>query len=35
MHRTTIFFYGTFMSSRDLKENGNECDLTLPAKISG
>ena len=35
MHRTAVFFYGTFMSSRVLKEHGIECDLTLPAKLSG
>jgi hypothetical protein len=35
MHRTAVFFYGTFMSSCVLKEHGIECDLTLPAKLSG
>jgi hypothetical protein len=35
MHRTTVFFYGTFMSSRVLKEHGIQCDLTVPAKLSG
>jgi hypothetical protein len=35
MHRTTVFFYGTFMSSRVLKEYGIQCDQTLPAKVSG
>jgi len=35
MHRTAVFFYGTFMSSRVLKEHGIACDLTLPAKLSG
>lgn len=35
MQRTTVFFYGTFMSSRVLKEHGIECERTLPAKLSG
>lgn len=35
MHRTTVFFYGTFMSSRVLKEYGISCDVTVPAKLSG
>lgn len=35
MHRTTVFFYGTFMSSRILKEHGIQCDRTLPAKLCG
>jgi hypothetical protein len=35
MHRTAVFFYGTFMSGRVLKEHGIECNLTLPAKLSG
>lgn len=35
MHRTTVFFYGTFMSSRVLREHGIQCDQTLPAKLSG
>ena len=35
MHHTTVFFYGTFMSSRVLKEYGIPCDVTVPAKLSG
>lgn len=35
MQRTTVFFYGTFMSSRALKEHGIQCGRTLPAKVSG
>jgi hypothetical protein len=35
IHRTTLFFYGTFMSSRVLKEHGIQCDVTVPAKLSG
>ena len=35
MHRTAVFFYGTFMSSRVLQEHGIACDSTLPAKVSG
>jgi len=35
MNHATVFIYGTFMSSRVLKEYGIECALTLPAKLSG
>lgn len=35
MNKTWVFFYGTFMSARILREHGLVCDTTFPAKLSG
>ena len=33
--RVRVFFYGTFMSTRVLREHGIECDSTVPAVLHG
>jgi hypothetical protein len=35
MNKVWVFFYGTFMSARILKEHGICCDKTFSAKLSG
>jgi hypothetical protein len=35
MSKVWVFFYGTFMSAKILKQHGIDCDKTHPAKISG
>ncbi|BHH82363.1 gamma-glutamylcyclotransferase family protein [Desulforhopalus sp. 52FAK] len=35
MNDVWVFFYGTFMSARILKQHGINCEKTYPAKVSG
>ena len=35
MSRVWVFFYGTFMSAKILRQHGLSCDKTYPAKVSG
>ncbi len=35
MKKVWVFFYGTFMCARVLKQYGINCDITYPAKVSG
>ena len=35
MEKVWVFFYGTFMSARILREYGIECEETIPAKLNG
>ncbi len=35
MSKVWVFFYGTFMSAKILKQHGLSCDRTYPAKVSG
>ena len=35
MENVWVFFYGTFMSARILREHGINCDATIPAKLIG
>jgi hypothetical protein len=35
MENVWIFFYGTFMSARILREYGIKCEATIPAKLHG
>ncbi len=35
MNKIWVFFYGTFMSAKVLKQHGIDCEKTYPAKISG
>lgn len=35
MNDVWVFFYGTFMSARVLKQHGINCEKTYPAKVSG
>lgn len=35
MSEVWVFFYGTFMSARVLKQHGIHCEETFPAKVSG
>lgn len=34
-NKVWVFFYGTFMSARVLREHGIACDQTFPAKLNG
>jgi|GEM_PF-431101 len=35
MTRVWVFFYGTFMSARVLRQSGMDCSDTFPAKLAG
>ncbi len=35
MENVWVFFYGTFMSAKILREHGINCEATIPAKLSG
>lgn len=35
MNKVWVFFYGTFMSEKILRQHGIDCEKTHPAKISG
>ena len=35
MNKVWVFFYGTFMSAKVLKQHGIDCEKTYPAKVSG
>ena len=35
MSRVWVFFYGTFMSAKILRQHGLSCNKTYPAKVSG
>ena len=35
MNKVWVFFYGTFMSARILKQHGIDCEITYPARLSG
>ena len=35
MNKVWVFFYGTFMSARVLRQHGIECNATHPARVSG
>ena len=35
MESVPVFFYGTFMSPRILREHGIDCEATIPVKLDG